>query len=219
MWRGGGGGGPGGGGGGGGAPPGGGALAVFALVVQTVVVIGSPGAGLSAGEGVERLVSYFTVQSNLLVAVSSLLLAASPQRDGGTGWRVLRFAALLGITVTGIVYWSVLYGTQDLSGWNLFCDVAFHQVMPVIVLVGWLLFGPRPRVSWRVVGLTLLWPVAWLAYTLVHGEARDWYPYPFVDVARFGYARVTVNCVVVTALVVALASLYRWLDRRLPPTG
>lgn len=194
-------------------------LAVLALVVQTVLVIRDPGPGLSTGEGVERLVSFFTIQSNVLVAVSSLLLAGRPQRDGGADWRVLRFAALLGITVTGVVYWVALFGLQELTGWALFCDVAFHQVMPPLVLAGWLLFGPRPRVDWRVVGLTLLWPVAWLAYTLVHGEARDWYPYPFVDAAKEGYAQVAVNCVVVTALIVALAALYRWLDRRLSPTG
>lgn len=192
------------------------ALILAALVVQTVVIVTNPPNGVALPERLLRLVSFFTIQSNVLVAVTGLMLARDPHRDGA-GWRVARLAGLVGATVTGIVYLTLLRGTQELRGWDVGTDIVFHYFCPAATVVGWALFGPRPRVSRRVVGLALLWPVGWLSYTLVHGAIRDWYPYPFIDVVQLGYARVAANAVGMTALMVAVASLYRWLDRRLPP--
>ncbi len=192
------------------------ALIIAALAVQVVVTVTNPPNGVGVPERMLRLVSYFTIQSNILVAATGLTLARRPDRDGDW-WRVVRLAALVGSTVTGIVYLTVLRGTAVLHGWEVATDIVFHYVCPAVALLGWVLFGPRPRVGWRVVGLALLWPVGWLAYTLVHGAIRDWYPYPFIDVVGLGYARVAVNAVGVTVLMVAVAVAYRWLDRRLPP--
>jgi hypothetical protein len=58
--------------------------------------------------------------------------------------------------------------------------------------------------------------VVWFAYTLVHGAASGWYPYPFVDVATQGYGRVLLNAVAVTAVFAVVGVLFAWLDRRLP---
>ena len=47
-----------------------------------------------------RFFSYFTVQSNILVALSVLPLLRYPAMDD-RAWRVLRLDALMGISVTG----------------------------------------------------------------------------------------------------------------------
>src|SRR6266571_1200941 len=39
--------------------------------------------------------------------------------------------------------------------------------------------------------LSLLFPVCWLIFTLIRGAVIGWYPYPFIDVTRLGYAKVT----------------------------
>jgi hypothetical protein len=61
----------------------------------------------------------------------------------------------------------------------------------------------------------LAWPIAWFAYTLVHGAVGGWYPYPFVDVGVLGYAVVARNCAVVTVLLLGVAGAYLWGDHRL----
>ena len=53
--------------------------------------------------------------------------------------------------------------------------------------------GPAEAVGW-----SLLFPVLWMAYTLVRGAVWGWYPYPFVDAASHGYLRVAANGVLVT---------------------
>ncbi len=163
-----------------------------------------------------RVLSFFTIQSNILSAIVSAQLARNPSRDG-TGWRVARLAALFGITVTGIVYSTVLAAIHEPHGWReTTSNAIFHYLVPLGMVLGWLLFGPRPRITGSVIGWALVWPVLWFAYTLVHGEASGWYPYPFVDVATQGYPRVVLNAVAVTVVFAAVCGLFFWLDRRLP---
>ena len=101
-------------------------------------------------------------------------------------WRVVRVAAVVGITITGVVHWFFLRPLLDLAGWSYLCDKLLHVVVPLLAVVGWLLFGPRPRVTLGAWLLALIWPAAWLAYTLVRGAVTGFYPYPFLNVAGAG---------------------------------
>ncbi len=83
--------------------------------------------------------------------------------------------------------------------------------------LGWLLFGPRPRIDLRAIGWSLLWPAGWLVYTLVVGAVRGWYPYPFLNPRSQGVGAVVVASLSITTLFVVLSGLFAWLDRRLPP--
>ncbi len=73
-----------------------GAVASFAVLFQLVLVIGG-GAVLDETdpptlvESLARFFLYFTIQSNILVAVTGWQLARDPRRDG-PGWRVVRTA-------------------------------------------------------------------------------------------------------------------------------
>jgi len=51
----------------------------------------------------------------------------------------------------------------------------------------------------------LLYPLAYLVYTLIRGAQVDWYPYPFLDVSRHGYGGVLLNCAVMLVGFVAAA--------------
>jgi hypothetical protein len=166
---------------------------------------------------VVRFFSYFTTQSNLLVLAAVLPLVRDADHDG-RGWRIVRLASLLGITVSGLVYVVVLAPTDHPQGLQVWTNMGEHYISPVLTVLGWLLFGPRPRIAAAVVGWALLWPVAWIGYTLAHGAASGWYPYDFLDVGTLGYAIALRNLafVVLVALVFLLAF---WLvDSRLPAT-
>lgn len=196
-------------------------VAVAALVLQAVLVV--TGASVLAETEVPplltrlgRLLSYFTIQSNVLVAVTAVQLARDPARDGHW-WRAVRVAALVGITVTGLVHFVLLRPLLDLAGGNYLADKLLHMVVPVLAVVGWLVAGPRPRAPWRDALLALGWPVAWLGWTLVVGVLTGWYPYPFLDVGQEGAFTVAVTCLGVTVLFLALVAVVVGLDRRLAP--
>jgi hypothetical protein len=54
----------------------------------------------------------------------------------------------------------------------------------------------------------LVWPLLWIAYTLIHGAITDWYPYPFIDVVTKGYGKVAVNIVAITIFAIVLSLTY-----------
>ncbi|WP_055566645.1 MULTISPECIES: Pr6Pr family membrane protein [Streptomyces] len=202
------------------------ALLVLAAVTGVVIdlVTGSP----------PRVLSYFTVQSNVLVAVVLGLSARRawegrpalpPRVTGGT---------LLFISITGLVYhfvlandasgFSMTEGT-DLSGWHSLSNQLLHTVTPIGVALDWLLLtrpgGLRPRDA----GLWLLYPLAYLGFALARGAimtpgSTARYPYPFLDVDLHGYAGVLGNAVIFGLAFYALALLLVGLDRIRPdPRG
>jgi len=196
-------------------------VAVAALLLQLALVVSGSAVlveqdppGLFTRLG--RFVSYFTIQSNILVAVASVMLARHPDRT--TPWlRILRLAGLVGITVTAVVHFFLLRPLLDLDGADWAADKLLHMVVPVLAILVWVIAGPRPMVRGRDVVLAMAWPVAWLAWTLVVGQLSGWVPYPFLDADVEGWASVTIACVGVLVLMLAVFALVAWLDRRLPP--
>lgn len=190
-------------------------LAVLAganLVVQ-VVLTATGDAGTPIGRFV-NLFSYFTVLTNLLVTVVEGRLAQDPDRDG-RWWRVVRFAAVLSITVVFLVYVAVLRPLADFEGLALVTDIVFHYVVPIAAVLGWLLLEARGRLSGRVLGLALVYPVGYLGWTVLHGALSRFYPYPFIDADQLGYPLMTLNCVLLTMLFAVLGAGFVGLDRAL----
>ncbi|NUT96647.1 MAG: Pr6Pr family membrane protein [Saccharothrix sp.] len=188
-------------------------VVLVGLVVQVVVTAGvTTGRFPGLGARLFTLFCYFTIQSNVLVLVTSALLAVRPDRPS-TAFRTLRLDGVLAIAVTGLVFHTVLKGLHELTGAAAFADFLLHTVSPVLCVVGWLAFGPRGAITGRVIGWSVVFPLAWLAFTLVRGAVIDWYPYPFVDVTALGYGRVLVNCTGVAVLFLGLAAGALWVDR------
>jgi hypothetical protein len=203
-------------------------LVTAAILVQILIAIRvratPPGhavgtlAGTATANRVLRVVSFFTIQSNILSGVTSGQLARDPNRDGRV-WRAVRLASLFGITVTGIVYATVLAKVHEPHGWQeTSTNTALHYIVPIMMVLGWLMFGPRRRIDGRTIALATLWPIAWTCYIVIYGRITKWYPYPFVDVTTHGYGRVALNAGAVVAVLLVVTSLYLLGDRYLGPT-
>jgi len=191
-------------------------LAAVALVGQSVLT-------LDRERSFVNFVSYFTIESNLLVLATCILLVQRPDR-GGTAFGILRLGSLVSITVTGIVYATVLAGNGAFEGAEWWYDKVFHYVVPLMAVIGFVALRPRSRFQWSAMWF-LVFPLAWLTYTLVRAEvAEPVYaltptvtanvPYGFLDVADHGVGVVAVACVVVTALFIALGAGYVAYSRR-----
>ncbi|ONI68349.1 F420-dependent oxidoreductase [Kribbella sp. ALI-6-A] len=196
------------------------ALVVAAGIVIQLVVTATTTEGYFPDnpDRVFNVFAYFTIQSNLLLGGTALLLALGTDRDSAL-FRTLRLNGVLCIAVTGIVYHIALAGINELSAAGEVADFLLHTATPLLGVLGWLFFGPRGRTDYRIVSWSLVFPVLWLAFTLIRGEAVGFYPYPFVDVGDLGYAGVLVNCLLVALLFLVLAFGATLLDRRLNRTA
>jgi hypothetical protein len=193
-------------------------VVLVGLTVQLCVTAGATsGHFASVGGRVINLFCFFTIQSNVLVGVTCLLLAVRPVQTS-TLFRVLRLDGIVAITVTFIVFRVALAGLHELTGAAAFADFMLHVATPVLAVLGWLLFGPRQPGGPRLVALAAIFPLAYLLLTLIRGPIVDYYPYPFLDVGIHGYGRVLINSVIVGVLFVgltaAVVAVDNWAVRR-----
>lgn len=165
-------------------------------------------AALSGGLG--DFFSYFTILSNILGTLVFLaagaIAVAGRGRAGSDVPGLLRGAAALYLVITGIVYGIALahYDTPQVIPW---VNTVVHRVTPAVFAVDWLIDPPRRAPRFPRALVWLIFPVAYLVYSLARGAAVGWYPYPFLDPRVHGYAAVAVGCVLVAAAFLAVAAL------------
>lgn len=158
--------------------------------------------------------SYFTIWSNLVVAVALTLLARDPRGDGY--WRrVLRLDAVVMITITAIVYAVLLAPITEVTGWSRLTNPWQHILVPAVTVFVWLWFGPRGWITARVMLGGLLIPLAWIGWMLARGAVIGSYPYAFANVQEFGYPAVFTTLAGILVFAVVVMAAYWALDRLL----
>ena len=197
-------------------------LLVVALVVLGVGwADGSPSPGDVAAE-----FAYFTIQSNVILAVVLAWSVLAALRGGRRPPPWVKGGAAVFVTITGVVYNAVLNpgggpGAVLLLQGDVQNDL-LHVVVPLLGVLDVLLWDRHGLLRRRDAALWLLYPLAYLAFVLVRGPLVDGpqrYPYFFVDVDRYGYGQVAVNALVCTVAFWVLGLLFVAADRLLARLG
>ena len=191
-------------------------IALAVLAGYTLAVAGHRASSPPTGVGTVNFFSYFTILSNLSATVTfavggaALLLGRRGMPDS------VRGAVTCYMTVTGIIYAVVLRADAAQSGQVAkWIDDVVHLVMPIAVFVDWVAVPPRERQRYSIVGYWLLFPIAFVTYSLIRGHNVGWYPYPFLDPRGRGYAHVAVECCFIALVIVGVCLAVVWLGRRL----
>lgn len=180
-----------------------GLLIIVALVAQLLT-------NIQQGLSVVNFFSFFTVESNILAAAVLLTVGvgALASKKATPQFAFIRGAATLYMTITGIVFALLLSGLQaELQLTVPWINVVLHYIGPVVILVDWLLFPPKFRFTFRVALGWLVFPVAYLVYSLVRGSFVQWYPYPFINPIENGWPTVIMMSVVIAVGSAGLAWL------------
>ena len=85
--------------------------------------------------------------------------------------------------------------------------------MPAVLLADWLIDRPDRPLPLRRALWWLVYPLAYLAYTLIRGPIVDWYPYPFLNAANKGYGSIAVTSLVIAAFAIGLTWVLVWTTR------
>lgn len=176
------------------------------------------GIHLSNGFDVLNFFSYFTNLSNIFAGV--VLLTESvltwQGKELGPWWQVLRCVSVACMALVGIVF-TVLLRDVDLGALLPWINTWLHYVMPVAVVADWLIKSPRRPIPLSRLGIAVLFPLAYLAYSLVRGAATGWYAYPFLNPVNGGYGSVFLTCVGVAAAFLITSTVLILLGNKLRP--
>lgn len=190
------------------------AAAWSALILQLWILLAATRDTLGPGLALLRFFSYFTVLSNLLVALATSFALAGRNTPPGRFFAKARVRAgiALYIAVTFGVYLLVLRHLWQPQGAQWWADVGLHYATPALYLA-WFALQPRGRLRWRDVPGWLLFPLLFLGWALLRGAWLGEYPYPFIDVIALGWSAVLANVAGLCALFALLGVLLVAQDR------
>ncbi len=183
----------------------------FALVLQFSISIPAYlSAGYTTIGTIVQIISFFTILSNLLVVICLTVLLIKPKLAWGSFFSrgtVLTSIAVY-ITVVGVIYSLLLRQLWHPEGWFKLADELLHTINPLLFIIYWLAFVPKAGLKWVNILPWLWYPFAYFIYILIRGAVTGEYPYPFMNVADFGYVKVTINCLLVLLVFAGFGALY-----------
>ena len=164
------------------------------ILKSTVVVCAALGvwlsalAGRKAFMGGSRVFMFFTIQSNIFIALicgAGLVLVL---RGGKISdfWYVVKFVGTVSITLTGIVFCFVLAPTFKTNAWSI-QNVLTHVIVPVAAVADFFVTGIYGNIKKSRVIFVTLPPLAYAIYAGI-AYAAGWefgpginYPYFFLN--------------------------------------
>lgn len=174
------------------------ALLGFSAIVTEIATITERGRFNPA-----NFFSFFTIESNILVFVVLLLSAVAVAMGKNGKLDTLRGATTVYILIVGIGFSFLLAGLEDVAltavPWD---NTVLHYIMPIAMLVDFLIDRPKRKLAFKQSLYWLLFPIAYVAYSLTRGALVGWYPYPFLnpDINGYGAIAFTASCLLVLGL-------------------
>ena len=191
-------------------------VAWLALCLQLWLVIEKANTdGTLVSAALWRFFGYFTILTNLLVAIVASAMALKAKNSLRAA--PARLAAATAIVMVGIVYSLALRHVWTPTGWQAVADHALHDVTPGAFLIAWLLW-PHGGLMWRHGVVAISFPLLYVVYAMARGQIDGWYAYWFLDPSALSFLQLGGNVVLLSATFLAAAlsliALDRWLARR-----
>lgn len=194
-------------------------LAGAGLAIQLVVSIRT---SVTRGDGwiygVWMYVAFFTVLTNLLVAIAlaTFVIAPSSRIGRWLGGPNAITGIAANIVLVAITYHVALAGLRPLSGWGLIANLLLHYMVPVLYVVFWWVNVPRGSIDWRHAAAWAIYLIAYFFYVMVRGLVSGFYPYPFINLSHLGWTAVAINSLgvllaffVILTLLIAIKVSFR----------
>jgi hypothetical protein len=182
-------------------------LECFTLSSQFYLIIQNRTA--SVIETVIRYFSFFTILTNLAIALTATFILLIPNsRQGKFFSKPSTLSAIaVYIIVVGIIYNTILRFQWQPKGWQLIIDELLHAVLPLLYTLFWIFFVPKNTLKWKDILPWMIFPMLYIVWTMMHGAFSGFYPYPFVDVGVLGYPKVILNGVGMVAFFIVASCI------------
>ncbi len=167
------------------------------------------------------VLSYFTIQSNILVLVwytfavfYSGRASKHPLLRPG-----IKGAVTLYITATFIIFSALLQGKWMPGGLDLFLSNINHYITPIAFIFDWLITEKRGVYKWKYIGLWLLYPASYVLYALLYGKLTGIYLYFFFNLPEIGIISFITNIVALGAGFSLCGAVFILLNKLLGKSG
>ncbi len=160
-------------------------LVIISAIVGTIL---SAFAGQGAFMGGTRIFMYFTIQSNIAIALicAGGLVMLKRDTDISRVWHVVKFVGTVAITLTGVVFVIVLAPTLGERAWSAH-NVLTHVIVPIASVIDFFVVMAGVTIRKINVLFCILPPLLYAIYAGI-GYVQGWefsggynYPYFFLN--------------------------------------
>ena len=134
--------------------------------------------------------AYFTIQSSLIAAVVLSVTAVREYRSlpQTKALSLARLSVSTYAIVVAVVYNALLRGTPVLPGdpdygynWPVAPNEILHVWAPILIVVDLALTTLTTKLKFKQIFWVLLFPLAWLVFTIIRGLNTNWWAYWFLN--------------------------------------
>lgn len=155
--------------------------------------------------------SYFVILAGFLAAVA-LITHASLNLRGGSDPFLSNLRGATTLFMVAVLIGTLSSGGQLEPGVFAWAAVILHWVLPIALITDWFAAPSAESLGWHHAIQWLIFPLAWVIYTLLHGAFTGWYPYRHIDPSSVGAWQVAIY-LILSAIVLAVVI---FLQVRLP---
>jgi len=183
-------------------------LTWFAIILQFYLLLVNRISPL--GETIVQFFSYFTILTNILLAVYFTTQGFAPGSAIGKIFAspAKATAITVYITLVGLSYQVLLRHIWNPQGWSMVADELLHSVIPLYAFLLWLFRTPKEDLKVSMLWSWGLYPLIYFILILLSGAFSGFYPYYFIDVAKLGYKQVVLHSLILLFAFFVLSAIF-----------
>ena len=209
---------------------------IFKLLIVASVVVGIC---LTIPSRMEEQFWFFTIQSNIFIAIVQLILAFTLVMNlfgkkinfvNSLTFSRIRILTTFFITITCLVYCFILapcgiiFSGMSFSSMFDLRNILLHITVPIMAIADYVCFCPKGIISFKQLWLFLIYPLAYSVMIYLRAAfgghafvSGSYYPYFFFDPSHKsqGVLMIVIYLVIMALLFCSLAMIYIWLDKKI----
>lgn len=189
-----------------------GLMAWFGVITDFTTAINKDlAAGLLVSDTLIRLFGYYTILTNIFVAIVATICGLFPALRWGVFFASPKVfgSVVSSIVFVGIVFHIMLSDIYNPDGIKAVANYINHYITPLAMLLCWLVFPTKLRMPLSTPFFWGIYPLLYAIYITIRGELIGEYPYFFLDVTTLGYPKALLNGLVLFLVVAAIGFLVR----------
>ncbi len=162
-------------------------------------------------ETVIHYFSFFTILTNLIVAICSTILLAANKASVLYSFffkTTTLTAIVVYILIVGIIFNVMLRPVIHMNGMQEISSDLLHVASPLLFLIFWIIFVPKENMKRRYAFIWLIYPVIYIICTIIHGLITGFYPYPFININKLGFGKAIFNGLIILLSFFILSLLF-----------
>jgi len=202
----------------------------LSLIYKIIIVIVS-GIGLYLNFdllGFKGSIIYFTIQSNVLVFLTYLIvviLALSKKLKKGDTYHFVKGMVTMAITITFFVFNFAISGSGTASMYegHAIASNFVHIFTPLLVMLDYAIFVEKGHIKSSYPFIWSIILVAYLVFEMIYVslggtfEGGSKYPYFFIDVSSIGLKKAFFNSIILYVFFVGYGTVVQVVDNKLTP--